>query len=70
MEVSKIKEKLSVARDGNAFTANLMAAILANTTQFESVQPEEVCQSLGVPESYRHTVRTLLKVRYLVDEYI
>lgn len=68
-ELEIVKTKLAQARDNRKFVSHLIAAIQANQESFENNTPEEVCQILDVPISYKHTVRAVLQVKDCIDDY-
>lgn len=62
MKDAEMKRAIQRAEERKAKSPCIMAVVLANYNTLRMQPLENICNSLGLPESYRHQVRALLQV--------
>ena len=66
MTVAEARDKLKVSKLQKQYTPTLMAVVITLQADFNNMEASQVCAMLGVPESYKHTVRALLQVPAII----
>lgn len=68
MTLTDARAKLETSKLSKQYTPTLMAIVILLRGEFVDMEASQVCTMLGVPDSYKHTVRALLQVPDIIKE--
>jgi len=63
MERSKAVNHVEDATDRKSKIAALIAVVIVSDDMFNGESATEICETFGMPSTYKHTMRSILKVR-------
>lgn len=68
MRTSELKRLLEKAGDRKAKSACLAAVLVCYHKELVKTPPLDLCRELGLPDSYKHTVRVGLQVQQELEQ--